>query len=1592
MSITSSTQLISCIPHSAACRETEPSPLKLPHYMSGPHAELFAQLICRGIITSDGKITPEYAHVSLPPLTKSEVSSLREELNREFAINLDNTETLTLSVGTLLEAFQKTLPEQDNSIYVRSLNLIGGYATHILFSRTDYVKRVFDRFGLSELFVPDLIRKQEGKPADVDLRMHIERRPPSPTTKSTYPLIIEGNEFDQMRASIIDILARMALQQNSLVSDRKNPSSSDLPENRDAKRADLTLYARKKIEQHAFSALCKVDTGFNRMLVVSLRSTPVDWIIYHVLGRLCVFTVDDLYIPCEEINDRPSAPESHNGKPLESFLHCILGFIDCEKPETIDATGWFRFISCLVKGYSSIQPGLEEKLFKKVNLSQQDLNGQIEGWLKKHHPDNPLARLIYVLNCALTLKNRLKSDAITDLLTVQLSSTCFTDKQTFAEALQKALLNPNIPFNITTSLLKFGSYLTYVRSAPTHPDITFSIGTDNLEHPIIQLYIGCNSIQLDLKIADELKAFAAFYANGEVDTDLITLFFLLCPPSENLEIRQEEVALDLSGISHIFCSHPSPFIRYLGFLLSASTSLPSARTIADRNLLQFLNLCSNKDDISSQIVSEKSTLAAMRNQLARVSGTPPELDSDFMSNWILTLFEPGRESMEIGYAVWKESNPSLTFSLSLIKRFASSNPDYAIRMLTLLAQTRQNIEQESLDTYCALFETEEGSPLLRMRFEEVLSSFKQTVLCNYIQRQIKQNATTRACFLLKLAREKRLLNPKDEIELLVPLLTKQFDPVLFERLRELSDDDALLSRVYPFPDGSMLEAPIFQACAEGRIKISKQDADFHLSLCRHSPQAWRTIFPHISTLKETPALIELKSAIVDHAVEEREFEKAFYLLSSLFPHFENREHYYDLLTTVLLNGKLNPKKVFGLLSQIAKVDKNACYSSLFRAIQALIFQHPEELSRWLKETDFFNSLEERAELQSLLRNLCLYLLRENVAKAGYYCLSLIKKYSQDLQDLEIITTLITENYLSTKEKFALLDLLNPELAKTELGKVVALFGIKMVENKEGCKRWTEWLLTTSFFSALPQVATLMAETEDVIADEQAFLSSLEETLQARQNLKTVVQSTFYSLILFSKNEDKEWAPFSFKFLSNYLDDLRPISQDEVQAFFALIDHAEDFLLTLAVFLFIEEKQLQPETSNDFICNYASIINDLETDPIVIPLLQNRSRLNRFASCLESQCEANFLANFYWLKAVFYWANHDNRDIASPRAIKQAYERIQLALRQIRLPETKRERPLGVYSYREGMIDFLYLTYLYSHEDPQQNAEGKELFREKIRKLHPKEYWFTSEIFYNYLIRNHNPELQFEIDSLLEVVETVYLDKQACADLLQFLIQNPSPGRLIKASTIWMESVETNKIPFDQHSWEFGYRIADEFFNFPKESDLSHPLNTAILQHLEIINTIYREYYAQFRENTLYNIQIREINLRYSMRQSEDKDNQKLIIQTLEGFFTQLGEFYADRNSCKALAIMPEAIAAVASFNPPQFCLFAEKYWISLTEIPMKDIQYSIGYVFIEILIANKDRSPEVKEQARIYLNHLMRDHREKSDAIRVLIERLHADH
>lgn len=645
-------------------------------YLSGSRANLFRELVNRGILDVYGNITYNYFYHRLPSLNKEELKMIETELYRKFVLTVDNEE-IEISIGGLVRSFIKNSKRQ---YQIKTTHLIGSYVTYLLFNQTDYAQRVFEALDIESLYNEywSLVKKARVPPSDIDFRMHMLKK------GCSYPLSFD--DLQKMRKTVIDQLVYWYRVGNIEMQD-------------------------KQILDQGFESLCTIATQTNVFQIISFENSPIDWILFGELNRACVFTLDDLYLPVKSLFDKSmenfSKPQSFRGLPLESFFHHILGFIKADFPYSIDERGWFRYLSCVVKGNYSIQNQepitLEEMLYRKLydQWMRYDqtrvgiLNEEIKKWLTKHHANDPLSQCFFIFNTLLFLQERLKEHDLKNVLIYQLSSISVKDP--FIASLLDLILKQKMPIGRVADFLQLCSLLIHLRQCQTHEDIQIEIGTESFSKPLILFRFKGRTLQIEIVPEKALARLSSFQEQEPklwkgLEKNLISLLFILYPPSEPLKAGDEKIVnslgIDLKKLEDplfLLMKSSSTSLKYLGLLIHSllpTIAENKVQAVAEEHAIDILSLTES---------SEKKEQIKQQLEHFVGKGSIPALDdSNFEQTWMKTLFATERGSHETAYLLWKkmvDREEGLDFSLSLMGTLSYKRADLALRVFLYLDKT-----------------------------------------------------------------------------------------------------------------------------------------------------------------------------------------------------------------------------------------------------------------------------------------------------------------------------------------------------------------------------------------------------------------------------------------------------------------------------------------------------------------------------------------------------------------------------------------------------------------------------------------------------------------------------------------------------------------------------------------------------------------------------------------------------------------------------------------------------------------------------------------------------------------------------------------
>lgn len=638
------------------------SPLHLD-YMSGPLGDLFRELIERGVLDNYGNLNSEYAAKVLPSLTTSEINQIREILNKPITIILDKENSFTISIHWLLKTLQASNNIENNCYRFQNPVLIGGFVTSFLFSKTNYLERVFTNLKLADIY--DKYKDywhQPNKAPDIDIRIKVSGFVNSEI--GLFPLQFQNSDLDNVTQSILFLLSYEFIRQT-----REKNKIDPFPR----------VEAQEKIKNQAFSEFCSIKTGMNLMQLLSFKDSPIDLNFFFRLSREFVFTSDDLYLPLNDILNETGYPfifpQSNRKKTLQSLFDCLLGFINTEDPHTIDNKGFFRYFSGITKGncctFQDEKISLKDTLYSKIKYNLDNLqafSNDIRKWIATHHPDNPTAAIFLTLNICLYLRNQnVSQEKIYAII-----KNVFEKQEPLdplSRELKNLLCHKGIPLKYIEDVLKISAFSHFTQEISSDA----SIRTEGFTHPVLYYKIKGYALQFDLSIQETLRNLLSL--PKEYERDLAHLYFLISPPQAKTQIFDKEklssLNLDLETlreIGYLLIENESPFIQYLGFAnLYSDPDLDKEikKGFAERLLLSALTLSENKSE--------------MLQEFGPFIGPLPKYDENFTFNWIKTLFEYGRNSEKNAYGLWTK-HQFWPQSFELISYLAYSQPGYALKI------------------------------------------------------------------------------------------------------------------------------------------------------------------------------------------------------------------------------------------------------------------------------------------------------------------------------------------------------------------------------------------------------------------------------------------------------------------------------------------------------------------------------------------------------------------------------------------------------------------------------------------------------------------------------------------------------------------------------------------------------------------------------------------------------------------------------------------------------------------------------------------------------------------------------------------------
>ncbi len=975
-------------------------------YIPGPRNALFNQLIEKGILDSQGRVKDEWATIPLPSLDESEKGLILNELNREFEIELSDGQRARLNMRQLMNAFVSR-----NQIL--SCRLIGGFVTHLLFSETDYAKKVFKRLGIEDLYDADLFPKNAHSPPDIDVRMQVD-----------------SLEMERLRDEII-----MAI-------------SAHFPQN------DFLM-----VKREAFTELCTIPAPL-LMQLVSLKNSPIDWILYHYLPRPCVFTRDALEISLQ--NGTLGSPQASSGGSLQAFWDYTLRLTYAESPETIDSKGWWRYLDGIMKGFCSRQAGLEEILFAKTALSPYDL----QMWINKHHPGDAVATFILILNAYAQLE---KHQTTIDFQTLMKQQDIPKEKFTVS-LIHKLLCKHNIPLPLLLNTIKVAAFFAYVRSSPSHVQIR----SLECRQPVLFVNIGGFWLQLDMDIDDALYSIQG----SDLPDSLATLFYQIYEPSEEpKEMDTDQLAL-------------------MGIDLDTLVRLSTMLSESDQSVCRFIGTVAlfSAPDVDKRRIAEKSLLTAatlVRESIPEFEYfigkhvVPPLSAPNFNEKWIHALFQHGRNSEATAFELWEEL-PFDVSSFALIQKLAHFQPEYAGKIFARAPLERFPNEALACILACSEIEarTPEHEQLLqylcrslpqllhkkpprceRRNFSKQLYAFverfkDQKLALSGLKRGFFVGAQQKACerlalsalfddlrnsftqaesTLKKMLREK-VLTDKEVLTYVLKLYKEMkdyYDPEIFANVIALSSKPIspaekrklakiLIHTLVTQPHdrvkltgiGSALShlresvphalyRPLFIQCYLRKISLplsfkSSWAETLHTWVCEEEPDFQMIYNILLNWEKQYCAedVVEVKLALADAWKEDPKLSKrSLSLLSTSLSCLPN-DTFYRVLGVCITQ---NFREGFELIDQLP----HSPHEHLLEPVLACISSQSTplvDILNWMRTTKFFDSLEQRERFKEVVQELFKDLLRtaiieEKKIEWGDQLTSFTSQYIEDLKGI-----------------------------------------------------------------------------------------------------------------------------------------------------------------------------------------------------------------------------------------------------------------------------------------------------------------------------------------------------------------------------------------------------------------------------------------------------------------------------------------------------------------------------------------------------------------------------------------------------------------
>lgn len=730
--------------------------MSLPHpltYITGLRAELFQDLFKRKIVDHLGCVLQ---NVELPSLSEEEIRFIQEEIFKKFKVVLTETESIDISVGALMMLFSED-PEVQKRFAVHNTEINGGFVFYLLFKKKfagkSYIERVFEALSIGDLYpkYASLFKTTEKKPSDLDCRMSIFK-------KGIYSKI-EKNDLIFFKETIVDQIAFQHFKDNNELEKR-----------------------RQFIINKNFSNLIAVDSYPNVFQLLAFQNSNIDWVIYRHFKRRCVFNLDALHLPIKQLlldqkchSNISLIPQAYQGKGAQIFIDCLLGIVRSSKTDEIDYKGWPRFISWMTKGCFSLpldQYNLfqEQKLFTTFTNTTGDIGAyrlhlEINNWLDKHNTEkDPLFHLLFVLNAATCLMDKIPPPQIKSLLELQLKNLKL-DKSNrgkqLAALLTSCLYEHKVPLRIIADFIQV-AVLLHRDNLEMNDHLGFSIGTNDGLHPTLHIQIGDHVWQIPCTLNDSLMRLSDFQQKEpmlweKTVKEFFSLYFLICPdPSSSIQnmllnnLKIDKKAL-FEGYANMTGESPLLNLMTIDFL----SRLPEQNVLLKGWVFKFT--CYHAFNILSTIRNDfPRHEKRVRELLERVIGKqtlPKELSGDSNALWLKNLFvlDPA-----VGYDVWQKmvaQENKVHFSFPLIVSLTKHKPLYAHSMLCYLIKNNLlKTDNKTLDLLlsCAqIHETEslnfENEPL----FETVANQI--SMIC---EKNFEEHVITAKNFLT----EKKLLN------------------------------------------------------------------------------------------------------------------------------------------------------------------------------------------------------------------------------------------------------------------------------------------------------------------------------------------------------------------------------------------------------------------------------------------------------------------------------------------------------------------------------------------------------------------------------------------------------------------------------------------------------------------------------------------------------------------------------------------------------------------------------------------------------------------------------------------------------------------